>query len=210
MKIVVFGANGRVGSKIVSKLLASGHKVIAFVHSDNYSEEHQNLKIITGDVHDAASVNRAIAGSDAVVSALGSWNTATKDIQVEGMKNIIPAMKTNKIDRIISLTGSGARDTSDKQNIFATLNRLAILLVAKKVFKDGEDHIALLHDSQLAWTVVRSPAMLKSVGKTGFKLSKSSPSPWATIIRDDVALAMSELVCNREWLQDSPFIRRSK
>lgn len=209
MKIIVFGANGRVGSKIVAKLLADGQSVTAFVHSDDYPENHQNLTVIKGDVHDTKAVNEAIIGCDAVVSALGSWNTATKDIQVEGMKNIIPAMKTNNIDRIISLTGSGARDSTDKHNVFAALNRLAILLVAKKVFKDGEDHIALLRESNLAWTVVRSPAMVESK-KNGFKLTKNSPSPWATIVRDDVAKAMKELVSNRLWLQSSPFIRKSK
>ena len=209
MKIIVFGANGRVGSKIVTKLLDDGHSVTAFVHSDDYSEKHQNLTVIKGDIHDTKAVHEAIVGCDAVVSALGSWNTATKDIQVEGMKNIIPAMKTNNIDRIISLTGSGARDSTDKHNLFATLNRLAILIVAKKVFKDGEDHIALLRESNLAWTVVRSPAMVESK-KSSFILSKNPPSPWATIIRDDVAEAMKELVSNRLWLQSSPFIRRSK
>lgn len=210
MKIVVFGANGKVGSKIVAKLLDGGHSVNAFVHSDNYSNDHNNIKVIQGDIHDAKSVQAAVAGCDAVVSALGSWNTATKDIQVEGMRNIIPAMQTNKIDRIISLTGSGARDSTDKNNLFATLNRLAILVVANKVFKDGENHIGLLRKSGLAWTVVRSPAMVESAKKPGFKLSAKAPSPWATIVRDDVAQSMSDLVCNREWLQSSPFIRRSK
>ena len=208
MKIIVFGANGRVGSKIVNKLLAMDHSVVAFVHSDSYSENHQNLTVIKGDIHDAEGVNKAMVGCDAVASALGSWNTATKDIQVEGMKNIIPAMKQNNIDRIVSLTGSGARDITDKPTIFANLNRLVILMVANKVFKDGEDHIALLRGSKLAWSVVRSPAMVESKN-TGFKLSDKSPSPWATIVRDDVAQSMSELVCNRQWLQSSPFIKRS-
>lgn len=208
MKIIVFGANGRVGSKIVNKLLAMDHSVVAFVHSDSYSENHQNLTVIQGDIHDAEGVNKAMVGCDAVASALGSWNTATKDIQVEGMKNIIPAMKQNNIDRIVSLTGSGARDITDKPTIFANLNRLVILMVANKVFKDGEDHIALLRGSKLAWSVVRSPAMVES-NNTGFKLSDKSPSPWATIVRDDVAQSMSELVCNRQWLQSSPFIKRS-
>lgn len=210
MKIIVFGANGRVGSKIVTKLLNNGHSVVAFVHSDNYSTEHQNLKVIQGDIHDAQSVESAVDGCEAVVSALGSWNTATKDIQVEGMKSIIPAMRKHSIDRIVSLTGSGAQDKTDKKNLFAILNRLAILVVANKVFRDGENHIALLRESELAWTVVRSPAMVESVGKSGFILSAKPPSPWATIVRDDVAQSMSDLVCNREWLQSSPFIRRSK
>lgn len=208
MKIIVFGANGRVGSKIVNKILAMDHSVVAFVHSDSYSENHQNLTVIKGDIHDAEGVNKAMVGCDAVASALGSWNTATKDIQVEGMKNIIPAMKQNNIDRIVSLTGSGARDITDKPTIFANLNRLVILMVANKVFKDGEDHIALLRGSKLAWSVVRSPAMVESKN-TGFKLSDKSPSPWATIVRDDVAQSMSELVCNRQWLQSSPYIKRS-
>lgn len=210
MKVIVFGANGKVGSKIVSKLLNDHHSVVAFVHSGNNLPERENLTIIEGDVHDSKTVNNAIQGNDAVVSALGSWNTATKDIQVAGMKNIIAAMKASGIERVVSLTGSGARDSKDKPSLFATLNRIAILLVAKKVFKDGENHIGLLHESKLAWTVVRSPAMIESTKKSGFELTTNSPSPWATIVRDDVAQAMAELVTNRDWLQSSPFIIKSK
>jgi len=208
MQVVVFGANGKVGSKIVQKLLNDGHFVRAFVHSESHLTKNPKLQIIQGDIHDAKKVADALDGGNAVISALGSWGTSSKDIVSSGMISIIPGMKTHGITRIVSLTGSGARDSLDHPGLLERINRWIIRIVARKVFDDGEKHIALLRKSKLDWTVVRSPAMRESTRNNGFQLSKKSPSPWASIVRDEVANAVVDLVANKEWRQAAPYIRQ--
>lgn len=208
MKIVVFGASGRVGQLIVKKLLANGHVVRAVVHSHNPFSANGKLEVIKGDVHSAENVQAAVKDCGAVVCALSSWGTSTKDIQVAAMTNIIPAMKAEGISRIVSVTGTGVIDANDPPSWLARLGRVFIRLVSRQVFDDGEKHLALLNQSSLDWTVVRSPVM-KQKGKAGyFTLSNKAPAPWATVARDDVAQAMVDSVANSRWTRQAPYIKR--
>lgn len=207
MKVVVFGANGKVGRKVVANLLDSGHTVRAFIHSKSSIEPDPKLEFIKGDIHKSGDVDRAIKGADAVVSALGSWGTKTKDIVSSGMANIIPAMQKHAVKRVISVTGAGARDSVDKPSLIDKLSRPLLFIVAAKILRDGEDHIAQLRASQLDWTVVRSPAMI-SFGKSGYKLGNTSPLPWETINRSDVAECMAKLATDKQHNQSAPFIKR--
>jgi putative NADH-flavin reductase len=208
MQVVVFGASGKVGSLVVRKLLDDGHNVRAFVHSESRFAKNPRLQNIQVDIHDSKAVIKAIDGAQAVISALGSWGTESKDVLSAGMRTIIPAMQAAKITRIISLTGSGARFKADKPNLLNRLSNWSIRTVAHQVVDDGEQHIILLQKSKLAWTVIRSPLMRDASKHRTFMLSRKSPPPWSSIVRDEVASAMVELISNKEWRQAAPYIRQ--
>lgn len=208
MNVVVFGANGKVGRKVVANLLKDGHNVRAFIHSHSSIAPNPKLKFIEGDIHEPGDVESAVKGADAVISALGSWGTKSKDIVSSGTANIIPAMKKHGVKRVISVTGAGARDSTDKPSLIDKLSRPLLFIAAAKILRDGEDHIAQLRASGLDWTVVRSPVM-RETGKTGYKLSSVSPLPWETINRNDVAKAMAQLATNENCAQIAPFIKRN-
>lgn len=71
-KIIVFGASGGTGFEVVRQALEAGHQVTAFVRNlANLEVEHANLVVFQGDVTDAGAVEKAIAGQEPVVSALG-------------------------------------------------------------------------------------------------------------------------------------------
>lgn len=205
MLVVVFGANGKVGRRIVAQLLSEGHEVRAFTHSASKLAANPKLEIIQGDVRQATDVQAAIRGSEAVISALGSWGTKSKDILAAGMRSIIPAMESAGIQRIVSVTGAGARDSVDRPPLLDRLSRPFMLLVAPKVLRDGEQHIALLRASQLEWTVLRSPVM-RNYGRRGYRLINTAPPAWATIRRDDVVSAMITLTTSVGHSKSAPFI----
>jgi putative NADH-flavin reductase len=209
MQVLVFGANGRVGSKIVAQLLTEGHDVTAFVHGPSRLPNHDSLSVTQGDIRDSEVVSQAMEGKDVVISALGSWGTKSKDILTSGMQTIIPAMEQAGVKRIVSLTGSGAFDVTDKRPLVDRLSRLMLMVAARKVFKDGEQHIALLRASKLDWTVVRSPVMHQEISTKQYILGDKPPTPWATIPRDDVVDAMVMLAKNNEFVGQAPFIIRA-
>lgn len=208
MKITVFGANGRVGSLIVKRALMQGHEIVAFVHSTSTFAGHENLQVLKGDVYDKHAVAKAIDGTQAVISALGSWGTPKKDILTEGMRNIIPAMQTSGISRIISLTGAGANAPGDKLTVAERVTHRLMELAALKVLKDAEMHIRLLSESDLNWTVVRSPIMNNRGNSACYKLVTARPPAWAMINRQSVASEMLDLATTDSFAQSSPFIIR--
>lgn len=205
--ITVFGANGRVGRLVVADLLERGHIVTAFVHSAGDMTSTDQLRVVRGDIYDAESVEKAIAGADAVISALGSWGTPGKDILSKGMSHIIPAMQAHGVKRIISLTGAEARTRGDHRGLIHRAAHLAASLLAGKILRDGESHIAQLETSTLNWTVIRSPIMNEN-GSTRYTLTLKRPYPWQTIHRQAVADAMVQQLNDSHFSNRSPFITR--
>jgi putative NADH-flavin reductase len=72
MKLLVFGATGGTGARLVQQALQQGHEVTAFARDPGkVRPTHDNLRVVRGDVLDSDSVETAVAGQDAAVSALG-------------------------------------------------------------------------------------------------------------------------------------------
>jgi putative NADH-flavin reductase len=209
MQVTVFGANGRVGQQIVRIALQKGYKVKAAVHSSSNLSKDPNLEIVIADIYKLADVEKAIAGSDVVFSALSSWGTPGKDILSSGIKNIIKAMDQQNIKRLISLTGSDARATGDDLSMVHRLSHLAISFIAKKIIIDSEEHLKLLEVSDLNWSVVRSSVMNNRSKIDDFKLTSNRPTPWSTINRGSVAKAMVNLANGDDYSKSAPYIDRA-
>lgn len=80
LRIAVFGASGRVGSRVVAEALSRGHSVTGVSRSfDSMTETHPRFTKVVGDVTDPVSVAAIVAGHDAVVSAIGGSNPNSDD-----------------------------------------------------------------------------------------------------------------------------------
>jgi hypothetical protein len=124
------------------------------------------------------------------------------------MRAIIPAMTQNGIKRIVSLTGNAAFTPDDKPSLAQKTGRAMMLKIAPKVVADGEKHMAILRESGLDWTVVRSPVM-NTLGKATYKLSAKLSGSMATIHRQAVAQAMVDELHDGTWLRQTPTIWRA-
>ena len=78
MRIIVFGPTGGTGRLLLEKALLAGHSVTAFARNAATIMPRPGLAIVAGSVLEAAAVDAAVAGHDAVLSALGGrpWRTA--------------------------------------------------------------------------------------------------------------------------------------
>jgi putative NADH-flavin reductase len=95
MNITIFGATGRVGNEVLRRALNDGLHVTTLVRTPSKLTAHQNLTILEGDIRDAAVVNHAIEGADAVFSAIGTDKTTTL---TEAIPLIIEAMSKGRFD----------------------------------------------------------------------------------------------------------------
>lgn len=209
MQITVFGASGKVGRLVVDEALARGHSVVVFVHNRSPFKNVSNLKIVKGDVRDKKSVGKALKGSDAVISALGSWGTPDKNILIIGMQNIIPAMDSAGIKRIVSLTGHGANAANDGFEPLHIFSRWILKLLAPKILFDGEEHIKLLEASRLDWTVLRSSVMSNHLAPV-YTVTNKRPLPLAVINRRAVAKCLLDFAESETYIRQSPFLVRKR
>jgi nucleoside-diphosphate-sugar epimerase/phosphohistidine swiveling domain-containing protein len=113
MRVLVTGASGVFGRDIVTRLARRGTDVVALARR---SVEVPGVEFVKGDIRDAETVAKAMAGCDAVahlawaVSPLKSVDD-TRDINVGGTINVLEAMNRTGCSRIVfssSVTAYGA------------------------------------------------------------------------------------------------------
>lgn len=207
MLMTIFGASGKVGQLTAINAWERGHEVRAFVHSHNPFEDknRERFTVIRGDVHNRSDIERALVGSQAVISALGSWGTPDKDIVSAAVNNIVPAMETAGQRRLVTLTGNGVVWSEDRLRLQDKAARGLMGLVAPKILADGDDHLRRLAASQLDWTCVRSPAM-RDAGAAEYELTMDPLPLTAWISREAVAHCLVDLAEGSEYLAQAPFI----
>jgi putative NADH-flavin reductase len=71
-RIVVFGATGYAGSRIVAEAAARGHDVIAVSRTAPYSGSAPGVRAVTGTLYDPALLAQVAAESDVLISAIPS------------------------------------------------------------------------------------------------------------------------------------------
>ncbi len=93
MKLAVLGATGSVGRELVTQALAAGHEVTALVREQpKPGEIDDRVALVLADAKSAEAVERTVAGSDAVVSALGHAKGAPDHILARATTNVIAAL----------------------------------------------------------------------------------------------------------------------
>jgi len=195
MNIAVFGATGKTGLEILNQSLAKGDVVTAFVRDPLKLEvEHENLKVVKGDIFEAASVGQAIQGQDAVVCALGSSELKKTTVRAEGTKSIIQGMKDNKVKRLIIISAMGVGESWDT---LSGINKFFFATLLKSSREDHEAQEAAVKESGLDWTIIR-PSGLVDTPRTGiYDAGENILAKTSKIARADVAdLILKELEQN--------------
>ena len=163
MKVLIFGATGAVGRELVTQALEMGHTITAFARDPSKLEiKHPSLGIIEGDVMDSALVDRAVAGHDAVLVALGAGIKG--QVRSTGTRNIIQAMQRNGVRRLVCLSTLGVGNSRANLNFYWKYIMFGMLL--RGAFADHvsqEEHVIR---SGLDWTIVR-PAAYTDGERTG-------------------------------------------
>jgi len=143
----------------VAQALARGHRVTALVRvPDRFELRHPNLTVVAGDVLDPATVEAAVAGQEAVVSALGHkrWMIPT-DILSTGTANVLAAMARHGVRRFVCVTSLGVGDSWWRMGLYYTLFVLPVIL--QFYFWDKHRQEKIVRASGLDWTIVRPGAL---------------------------------------------------
>jgi len=155
MKLLIIGGTGATGWELIKQGLEAGHHLTALVRNPGKLKiTHPNLRMVKGDVLDPASVEGAVAGQDAVLSALGHKRFFIySNILSEGTKNIVKAMKMHNIKRFICITSLGINDSRFKLGLYYTL--FVIPVIVFFYFLDKGKQEKIIRASNLDWTIVR-------------------------------------------------------
>jgi putative NADH-flavin reductase len=208
MKIVVFGASGGTGTLIVEQALLAGHEVLAFVRNPaKLALRHPKLTIIRGDVLDFDQVERAIAGQDAVVSALGPTRPIVPGMLGTSTKNITAAMQKHNVRRLISTGGTVMRDPQDHPTAVDRLIQFLMRLPGRELLQDVENCNALIRASNLDWTIARYPMRLTNGPHTGhYRTGYLGKNVSRQLSRSDGADFVIQELTKGEFIKKAPVI----
>lgn len=119
-RVVVAGATGYVGGRLVEKLLDQGWTVRVLVRSIEKALArpwggHSNLEVVKADLMDYDSIENGTEGCFALyylVHSMGGSKNDFSDVDRKVAYNVVRAVNKNRIERIIYLSGLG--DASDE------------------------------------------------------------------------------------------------
>ncbi len=166
MKILIIGATRGIGAKLLEQALEKGCEVTVLARSlKSFSEPRENLRIIQGDIRDAEAVKQAVAGQEGVVVTIGIKPTFKRvDVFSQGTQNVVTAMQTAGVQKLICVTGIGAGGSKGHGGFF--YDKVINPSLLKTNYDDKERQEAVVRQSDLEWEIVR-PGFLTNGALTG-------------------------------------------
>jgi putative NADH-flavin reductase len=166
MKLFVIGANGRTGTEILDLARMRGHQVTAFVRSPEKLRDAGGrrggagawLTIVRGDPLHADSIASALAGHDAVLSAIGphprdAFRPST--LLADCARATVDAMSSSDVCRLAVVSAA----------VLFPENSLSFRFFRWLLKHHARDLLAMEHivrGSELAWTIARPPRLTAS------------------------------------------------
>jgi len=110
MRILVTGASGFIGRRLVERLSAQGHQVVALVRSRITPRELSapRVTVVHGFITDPGALAQATERCDAVVHLAAATGVANEDaaisVNVEGTDRLLHAAKQAKVSRFVFIS----------------------------------------------------------------------------------------------------------
>lgn len=172
-RLLIVGATGRTGRHLVAQALERGYEVTAVARDPaRLQVDHPRLRVVQGDVLDAAAVDRAVEGQDAVLSALGHnrYFYPTR-ILSEGTRNILRAMEAHGLRRFICETSLGLGDSAWRMGLYYTLFVIPVILPF--YFWDKTRQERIIEASTVDWVIVRPGALTSGQARGAVRHGRS-------------------------------------
>jgi putative NADH-flavin reductase len=165
-RVLIVGATGGTGRQLVAQALERGFAVTALVRDPSKLQiAHPQLTVVRGDVLDAGSVETAMRGQEAVLSALGHKRFYPPNrILSEGTRNILRAMEAQGVPRFVCETSLGIGDSAGRLGVYYTFFTIPVVLPFYYWDKTRQERV--IAGSGVEWVIVR-PGLLTNGEKRG-------------------------------------------
>jgi uncharacterized protein YbjT (DUF2867 family) len=203
MKVLVIGATGGTGRHALRFLLERGHEVTAWVRNPSAVDATSDrLRVLIGEARNAASLDRAVDGQDAVLVAFGARSLKKDDVQEVFMRHLLAAMKQHGVRQLVNLSAWGLNnDRAVTSSLFFKYFFRPVVL--RHVWADKERAEALLTASDLVYINVQPGRLLDSPARGGVRASLDGRGLQPSMTREDLAAFMVDQLESDQWLRQS-------
>jgi putative NADH-flavin reductase len=206
VKVLIIGATGATGQILLREALAQGHEVTALARNPSaVAPEDPRLRVLEGNALDVSSVEAAVAGQEAVLSALGTRSSRPTTLFSESTHNVISAMNKHGVRRLVCITGIGVGDS--KGHVGFLYDRIIRPFVVKNIYDDKErQEEAIKQSDDLDWVIVRPARLTDEPAKGEYKVFLGGSYKAKTISRADVADFMLAQLTDDTYVGKMPVI----
>lgn len=158
MRIIVFGANGRQGSRLVGEALERGHEVTAAVRSEAANVDPR-AEVVVADALDADRVAEVSAGHDVALNA-------TRERHADIARALLDGLARAGVERLIIVGGASSLEVAPGVRLFDTPE---FLDEWKPEAASGIESLDVYRsaDTGVEWTYVSPGALLAPGERTG-------------------------------------------
>lgn len=122
--IAVTGASGLLGGNLVRELLAQGQVVRALVHHDRRAVSGLDLELVSADLNDPLSLQRAFEGADVayhlaslISIRMDNWEDVYR-VNVLGTRNVVDACLRSGVKRLLFVGSVHSRQPEPFDQVF--------------------------------------------------------------------------------------------
>ena len=196
MKLLVLGASGATGGWLTRMSVQAGHEVTALVRQGSPFVSPSNVRVIHGEVLDAATLAAAVDGQNAVACCLGirragkaPWSAlrSPPDFMTRAAELLVSTMPRAGVRRVVAISAGGvAESLTQCTGVIRWMAGAGNVGVA---YRDLAEMERQLSATRLDWLAVR-PVTLVNGPPTGFASKVGRYGLFSIVRRSDVAAWM--------------------
>jgi uncharacterized protein len=163
MKVVLFGASGMIGSRVLDELVRRGHAVTAVARHPETVQAVNGVKAVRGDVTDPDSVAAVAKGADAAISAYAPPQTDPGKI-LDATRALLAGLKQAGVRRLIAVGGAGSLEVAPGVQLVDTPEFPSAWMAIARAHRDV---LPILKQSDIDWTYFSPAALIGPGVRTG-------------------------------------------
>jgi nucleoside-diphosphate-sugar epimerase len=121
-----------------------------------------------------------------------------------GMRNVVGAMQAAGVRRLVGLAGGAVDVPGGRKPLGGRITTALVRLMARNVVEAKQREFAMVHATDLDWTMVRPPNVVD--GPPTGHVEIGAELHGFRINSGDVGAAMVELASGTDWLRQAPYV----
>lgn len=216
LKLIVYGATGRVGSRVVDEALNRGYRVTAVSRDPvRVTRKHENLSAVQGNVLDPESVAALVDGQDVVVVSvrgrINKSNNPEKTVHRVAAEVVVGVLRDmGKIaPRLIFVGGAGSLEVKPGVLYADSIPWLMRMTMPRSLRQEIDGHVLTLeylrNVDKVRWTYISPPKKFGLGKRTGIyriggdQMLKDEKGR-SKISMEDFAVALIDEVENAQFI----------
>lgn len=159
MKIIIYGATGTLGRRILDEVIRREHEVTVVLRDPSRAKEltaDERLKTVTGDILLPDSVAQLSEGYDVVISAFGP-EFGSEDELSEAARSLVEGVRRSGARRLIVVGGAGILQVAPGQLLMDTPDFPEELRPLARAHAEAYE---IYNQSDIDWTYLSPPAVI--------------------------------------------------